>query len=354
MELADVKDFCASRRHNLRDLPVTSTSYSIARKEVRRWQCGFLPGIEPKDLLPLGFRVAVCWGIVLTCMGAVAADRVEREARLAVEGMAHRINANDNASDVIVTEAVDTATLQRTAYSRGISQAAMEGISVVRCREGMAVSVRQTTGSADIFEAVRDELRWYVSERAGGHSRAFLCGCLTNQSWRPANPNKDLQYILARHPKLPTALLQRSLSGAYTNRLGSEAGREWLTINTNGEFREYDYTNYFKGNEIVAWTNYVLVDGELAWIYQVRNPPPEPYLETVGLADAKEFDPKFRDAILRVEKEAVSKLQKEGRQQPRRWQIDRVKKELLERQGIYWRSSADLAPHPQRDWKLLE
>jgi hypothetical protein len=341
---------CTTHQQTLLILRVASTCC----KEVGDRLSGLLLGVKPEDLLPWGLRVVGPLAILLACMGAGAGDVVEREARLAVDALAHRIKANANAPDAIVMEAIDPATLQMIASFRGLSQAAMEGIRVVRSPESQAVSIRQTRGSADVFEAVKEQLRWYMTERAGGHSRAFVAGCLTNQLWRPANPDKDMQYLLARHPRLPIALLQRSLSGVYTNRVGSEAGRGWLLINTNGEFREYEYTNRFKEDELVTWTDYVLVDGELAWIYQVRNPPQEPYLESVGLADAKEYDPKFRNAILRAEKEAVAKLQKEGTPWPRQWQIDRAKQELLEHQGIRWRSPSELAPRPRRDWDLLE
>jgi hypothetical protein len=148
--------------------------------------------------------------------------------------------------------------------------------------------------------------------------------------------------------------LRRRESGAYTNQAGTPAEVRLGSTYSNGRFHDYTNTIIRSKNEVVSWTDYILADGELVWIYQARHPPSDPAIENVSFVDAKEFDPKFRDIILHAEKEARAELARSGQTSPRQWRIDRLKKEKLKAQGIDWRSPAELVPGPRRDWKGVQ
>lgn len=295
----------------------------------------------------LDFRFFCCVAVLLLGQDVLGAEKAVRQVNLPVDASTHRINGNGNDLHSVLEEVLNPTTLKAVAACRNIS---IEDFSVTVSPERGAAMLNQLSGSPGAFDAVREELQWYIAERGRGHTRTFLLNCLTNPSWQARAPSEEIKYLLRKQPRLPTALLQMWQSGAYTNQAGSVAETGWRLANTNGEFVEYQYTNLHKVDEIVTWTNYVLIDGEFAWVYQVRHPPT--IMDGVTIADAKEFDPKLRDVFVQAEKEAVTTLHREGKLWPRRWQIDRVKKQLLSKQGIAWRSPTELVVHPQRDWDM--
>jgi hypothetical protein len=283
----------------------------------------------------------------------MAAERSVRQIRLLLDPTPNRIVANANSIDAVCEEVLSPAALSAIASAHAIPLRALKGIEVSRSPGGDAVFVRQAAGSSNILGVIVEELHWYINGRAKGHSAAFLFGCLTNRAWRLPHPDGDVKALAQRDPRLPTALLRRWETGAYTNRAGTIAEVHQGDIYADGKFRGYTNTILRSKDEVVSWTNYLLVDVELAWIYQARHPSLDPAIENIGLADAKEFDPRFRDLILRAEKEARAELEKRGQTSPRQWRIDRLKKEKLKAQGIDWRSPADLSPGPHRDWETL-
>lgn len=295
----------------------------------------------------------------LTLLSSTAGESAVGEIRLPLDPTPEaRTAANSNSIPAVCDEVLNPAALSAVAFAHGISLAAVKGIEVSRASNGTAVVVRKATGStAEVFDVMTQELRWYVQERAEGHSAAFLFGCLTNRAWRLPHPAGDLKVLADRHPKLPTALLRKWESGTYTNRTGTPAETRWGKTYANGKFHAYTNTVIRPNDEVVSWTDYLLLDGELAWLYQARHPPLDgvlgPVIGDSRKIDAKEFDSKFRHLILRAENEARTELEGRGQTSPRQWRVDQLMKEKLKAQGIDWRSSADLYPGPRRDFREL-
>jgi len=285
---------------------------------------------------------------VLAFLPSIAAESSAEEIRLPLNLNEDRTIANTNSVEAVGSEVLSPALLSAIASAHSIPLTVVKGIEITRSPDNADVLVRSGEAVGDFGVIVKD-LRWYIHGRAEGHSVAFMFGCLTNRAWRLTNPEGDMKELANRDAKLPTALLRKWESGGYTNRAGTPAEINHGKSYADGRFRDYTNTVYRSKDEVVSWTNYILIDGELAWIYQVRHPSLGSEIENYNWADAKEFDPRFRDKILRAEKEARAELERRGQASPRQWRVDRLKKEMLKAQGIDWRSPADLNPGPHRE-----
>lgn len=327
-----------------------------------RQRCSYptrVPVRRPRCLLRLAQVWVATAGLVSFCkpgimlLPSMAGQGSEDEIRLPLDPTPIRIAANTNSIETVREEVLNPNLSWAIAAAHSIPHVDVKGIEVSRSSDNAVVVVRRARAAAGVFDVVAEDLRWYIQGRAKGHSVAFLFGCLTNRAWQLPKPDGDVKTLADRHPKLPTALLRKWESGGYTNRVGTSAEIHYGTIYTNGRFQDYTNRSFRSKDEVESWTNYILVDGELAWIYQARHPPLDPAIENigVGMADAKEFDPRFRELILRADKEARAELERQGQASPRQWRVDRLKKEKLKAQGIDWRSPADLSPGPRREWE---
>jgi len=253
---------------------------------------------------------------------------------------------NSNSLERVAEEVRNKATLDAIASFRALTPVAIGAFQVLAEAHKESVVLRQEAGPQDTFNMVKQDLTWYIRERADGHSQAFLLGTLTNREWRLDNLDSDLDTLVTQYPMLPTALLRRWQTGGYTNGAGSESQIVWQITNTNGEWHSGAHTNFRQSDEVVRWTSYALVDGDVAWIYQIRHPGYGASAD-VCKVDAKEVDPKFHDLILSVEKETLADLKEQGLiGRGFGWRFDRLKKEKLKLRGVLWRSPAELNPGP--------
>jgi hypothetical protein len=163
-------------------------------------------------------------------------------------------------------------------------------------------------------QKVVDTIIKYVRLRAEGHSAKYALDAIQTGATSDRELTADYHVIRRKFPEIPLS---------------------WL--------RSYFSTN-FSGTNI---TGYVVVDGTVAWEYQVMKPPTgEAEANDFGRIDAMQFDPRYEPIMREVDKLIEEQLKREGVEGLGTCHTfwGRKKKMLLEK-GLDWKSPTELNPN---------
>lgn len=231
-----------------------------------------------------------------------------------VLGGLEQVNANGNDAKTIGTELMSDEFVALLARRAGISERKVRlSLPVAEIHSGTMVSYFDT-GTPILLDLTKH----YIEMRRGGHSKDYAMARLQ------AEP--DLRATL---PDC-RAILQQD-TNAYL---------PWLWLYS---FRVDGGTNY---------TSYVILDGELAWSYMVTRLNDRKLVSCYfDWCDAKEFLPEYQAAFKSVHDQVQKEMKARGE-----WdQFGSChgywfrKKELLKKQGIEWKSPAELHPNTNYD-----
>jgi hypothetical protein len=269
------------------------------------------------------------------------------------------IYGNNNDIRTVNRELLDPKLLAAIASGSGLSQGDLATVSITQKPEAKAILFCQIGKSDKAFKVLRERLDRYIRGRAEGHTAAFVVSTFTNRTPPKAVSDPNLRLLLEHDPSLPVLLMRRAETGSYTNKAGGYAGEVGSATYTNGQFVFEQHTNYFKQDEVVRWARYVLVDGEIAWRYQLTfdpstlalnklilsvggTPVPSPNIAS-DCADSQEFEGKYVETIRKVSEELKVQMTQEGGWWPP-WEFNARKQEKLRSLGINWRTPGHLYP----------
>jgi hypothetical protein len=253
------------------------------------------------------------------------------------------VQANSNSPGQVALELLDTNTVKALVSSLGLPLLRQSHFSTQPINE-REITLFCTGMSSASVSAVKDQFLWYIGERAEGHSHKFLLACLTNRVDPLSVGDKAIRALLSTEPYIPLWSLQRVDSGAYTNKAGTVSADVSGSQFTNGQVRPFHYTNYFSTDDVGSWSTFLLVDGDIAWVYNITLDSSNKVRHFNRVRhDSKEYDPRFRDTVRQAEMEVKSQMSDPtiDTRRPRRLLEDR-----LRAQGIYLRSLEELNPRP--------
>jgi len=146
---------------------------------------------------------------------------------------------------------------------------------------------------------------------------------------------------------LDAAQLRKIDSGTYTNKAGQISSISTSVTSRNGTVRTNSVTNAPTTDEIGRWVSYVLIDGDIAWQYDLRfmfSGEDATIIRTK--CDAKEFDLKYMQIIKDVEAEVAAEMKQNGTSGKLGsihdfWGMTQDK---LKAKNIIWHSPAELNP----------
>jgi len=246
---------------------------------------------------------------------------------------------------MIREELLDTNIFRLIARRKGLSE---KDLATVQIGEERGVLNLYGIGNSDrAFKVMSEQLRTYAVARDQGHTRDFCLAVITNRTNLSSVTDPYLRAFLKERPTLPADRLTKSGSTAYTNKAGTVVSESTTTSWVNGKFVTTNFTEIPKVDEVGQWVTYVLIDGEIAWEYAVQYKPDGSVHDVNEIRhDAKEYDPKYSQAIKEVEDRARTEMKKRGIQG-----LGSVKffwrrvQEELKAKGIDWRSPAELNPN---------
>jgi hypothetical protein len=257
----------------------------------------------------------------------------------------NRLNLTNNTPDEIRKELLDTNISRLIARFNSLSDEDLATVQI--SQDNGKVEVYQIGNSDRAFKTMSEQLRIYSASRDEGHTRDFCMAALTNRTDLSSVTDPYLRALLKERPMLPADRLTNSASTAYTNKAGTIVSQSTSTTFVNGKMVTTNVTEKPKGDEVGQRVDYVLVDGEIAWVYFVQFKP-DGTVDYVmeSRRDAKEFDPKYSQTIKEVEDE-VKKAGIHGRGSVHIfWSIVQKK---LKNNGIDWHSPAELNPNTRFD-----
>jgi len=257
----------------------------------------------------------------------------------------NRLNLTNNTPEEIRRELLDTNTSRLIARFNSLSE---EDLATIQISEDNGEVEVYGIGNSDrAFKKMSEQLRIYAASRDEGHTRDFCMAALTNRTDLSSVTNPFLRALLKERPTLPADRLTNSASTSHTNKAGSIVSQSTSTTVVNGKMVTTNFTEKPKVDEVVQTDDYVLVDGEIAWVYFVQFKP-DGAVDYVmeSRRDAKEFDPKYSQTIKEVEDD-VKKAGIRGRGGVHVfWSIVQKK---LKYKGIDWHSPAELNPNTRFD-----
>lgn len=261
----------------------------------------------------------------------------------------NRLNLTNNRPEEIREELQDAKTSRLIAKFNGLSEGELATVQLRQ--ESGEVELYQIGNSARAFNVMSDQLRTYAAARDEGHTLDFCLAAITNRADLSSLTDPCLRAFLKERPMLPADRLTKSGSTAYTNKAGTMVSQSSKTTFVNGKFETTNFTEIPKVDEVGQRTTYVLVDGEIAWVYAVQfNPDGSVHDVTESRSDAKEYDPKYRWSIKKAKDQAESEMKKRGihgfGSVHDFW--SRVQKKLKDK-GIDWHSPAELNPNTTFD-----
>jgi hypothetical protein len=143
-------------------------------------------------------------------------------------------------------------------------------------------------------------------------------------------------------------MMKKIDTGTYTNHAGEVTSGSTTISTINGRSQTNETSEVSRKDEVCRWASFVLVDGEIAWCYNVRFKSDG----SVGYVfdsrtDAKEYDPKLQPLIKQVDAEVTAEMKKNGSyghlgSVHTFWER---KKEKLKAKGVEWRSPGELSPN---------
>lgn len=255
-----------------------------------------------------------------------------------------RIPANNNEPETIGKEILNPVILHQIGETAGLSDEDLSTVSVEPGPTNSSIILRQLGDSDMAFRKMDHQLWWYIYLRTQGHTTSFFLASSTNRLHPSTVTDPELRALLKEEPLLPPELIKKWETGSYTNN-----EPVWTWISTNARLPAVKQTNSL--GEVVHWARYVIVDGEVAWLYQASlKPRQRPFVDCVRY-DAKDFDPKYHDVLLKAEEDALDSLKKNSDLDPRTWGrplVQRLKQEKLRSLGINWRTPGELNPQEEK------
>lgn len=220
------------------------------------------------------------------------------------------VTANGNNIAAVKAEVESDEFVALLARRAGMSEWRVRMLSpVVELSDHWGISYSPSTNS-DLLETTKR----YITMRKAGHTRQYAMARLDGEPDERTIP-ADCRAILKEDKE------------AYFPRL-------WL----------YDFKMEGDANH----TTYVILDGELAWVYMVSRKNDRSLIGChFDWFDAKEFLPEYRKAFSEVNKQVEKEMRSKGT-----WDylgschiFWSRKQELLKQRGIEWRSPPDLHPN---------
>jgi hypothetical protein len=260
--------------------------------------------------------------------------------------LTQRLELPHNGWETVSKELLDPDFLPVIARFCGLTQTAASTVQISGDPQTGKVRLNQIADPEKPFEILSKGLDSYVRERAEGHTKEFLMTALTNESINFTTSNKFLLAIKKAHPLLPASLFKEIRSGSYTNRPGTERTSGTRESDESGKFVVTKYRQLYGTNDMTRWANFLVIDGEVAWSFHVTledNYTTENNVFSVR-ADAKEEDPKYREAIKEVEDEVRASFIRDKININQTDRFIRLMKEKLKSRGIDWRSPEELSP----------
>lgn len=256
-----------------------------------------------------------------------------------------------NRPEIIQRELTNALTLRLVAKSVGLGDIELQSIRVPE-RGNEWFEVYGFNKDDKSFNLFCEQLQRYANERENGHTRVYLLEALTNHIALLKMSDPGLQALAAKYKLLSLSRLKVSDSGFTTNKAGVlKSGIISIKV-VNGKSITNEVRNIPRTDEVCKWVTYTLVDGGIAWCYQVvfNADGTVEYIRDSRI-DAKEFDARFVKTIKAVESEVEREMKRKGTygnfgSVHEFWYL---KKEKLKARGIDWKSPAELNPHVNYD-----
>ncbi len=257
------------------------------------------------------------------------------------------VAANQNEPAQVLAELLNAQTKHHLGDACGLSKAEVDAILLARDPNTNVPAVLVRGSVERPFQQLLKPIQWYVNDRARGHTPQYAFASITNRLHPPVVTNADYKVLLdEEYPGFVLGMVRKCEEGAYTNRVGTEAGWTGTTTFKNGRLVTNTFSRIRSKDQVVKWVRYVLIDGELAWCYQVTRDPGQPGPMFVQMrVDPKEYSPQYRDVILQVEAEVEAQQKKEGVFRGRVGNtFNLLKQQKLRSLGIEWSTPGELAP----------
>jgi len=260
-----------------------------------------------------------------------------------------RLNLTNNTPEEIWKELQDANTIRLIASCNDLATKDLATVEI--SQENGELELYQIGVSGKAFKVMEEQLGIYAKARDAGHTREFCLAAITNRPDLSTISDPFLRAFLKERPMLPAGRVIKLSSVAYTNKAGDILSQGTTTSFVNGKFKTTNSTEIQKIDEVGREITYVLIDGEIAWEYQVqfKSDGSVRYLRETRY-DAKEFDPKYGQAIKDANDQATAGMKKQGIQGRGSvhlfWSL--VQKKLKEK-GIDWHSPAELNPNARFD-----
>ena len=257
------------------------------------------------------------------------------------------LNLAQNDGESIRRELLDPDLLRLVAKFGGLSATDIATIRILPAKDGDSVWRVRLGKSTKAFDVLQKLLTAYGQARRDGHTSAFLRVALANRVDPSAVSDSDLRVFAANRPMIPLSWLVKAETGTVVCETGQVSQQTPAGMVENGKRQEGKAGGIPKKNELCRWVLFTVVDGEVAWRYNMQYKA-NGSLDSIyeDKCDAKELDDRYQAAIKEVDQQVELEMKKEGKSGQLGachtfWQL---KKERLKAKGIEWRSPADLSP----------
>lgn len=227
------------------------------------------------------------------------------------------VSVSHNSPAQLKKELKDKAFLQMLGGYLGIKPEKAAKLKFTYDTEDECFELQQNGTHPAVFNSIGEAIDRYVQERYDGHTKKYMLASFEEISNVTDVNDKDLLLLLKEYPYLPPSWLNKT------------------------ECRRF----YTDPNGTERCISYFLVDGEIAWTYELIIKSDGSSFCSERKRDAKEYDPKYRMIIKDTEKQVGRKMKKKGiRGIGSIHYFWRFKKKKLKKKGIDWRSPSELSP----------
>ena len=212
----------------------------------------------------------------------------------------------------IVRELLDATLVRRIGLAAGLSEDDLATIRVSYVPTATSVTLYGPGASQKTLELLKHRIWWYIMERTEGHTTAYFLAALTNRLHPVVVKDRELSEVLKREPTVPPSLIKKLDYLYFTNAAGTfkDVQRTYDPVTDKVTER----TNRFRKAVVERCARFLLLDGEVAWIYALTSTPGvESFGYNAFREDSKEFDPNYTDCIKKVDEEVKAELQRDGK-----------------------------------------
>ena len=229
-----------------------------------------------------------------------------------------RINLPHNSPEKIIKEVLGKEFIKKIGEKFNFNEAELKRIVLKHNKENECIDIERYGGEEEVFEKVFETIDNYVRSRQDGHTKEYAVTYLKeHQKIIDAN-DKDLRFLLKEYPYIPVGWLKKEDCRIFYN----------------------------DPNDSERCVFYYLIDGEIAWTYELLIKPGESTWCMEEKLDAKEFDPKLKEIFEAVEKRIDKKMDEErlSKKLGACHTFWRLKKKYLKERGIEWKAPTELNP----------